>query len=392
MLSPKAANLGNLHGLVLIVLTSLAAVVGGCKTEESKPAVNPTTAPTAAATPAATSSAQPALATPALAAPAPAARPASPAPDKLRLGYFANFTHAQAVLGVANGDFATAVAPAKVETKVFNAGPSLIEALFAGEIDIGYIGPGPALNGFAKSKGAGVRVIAGAAANGVLVVARKDSGITRLDDIKGKRIATPQLGNTQDIAAKAYVRSLGQTDVGNVKAVPNAEQVGQIGRGEFDVAWAPEPWGSLLVKEAGATVLAKEESLWPEGAFAITVVITTPEFLAKHPDTVERFLKVHVALTDRLAKDPTKELPALKAALLALTNKGLPAGVLESSVANTRFTTDPLRHTFTKFAGWAYDLGIAKDRTDPAALFDTATLDRLKAQGGAGTPKKGLDD
>jgi NitT/TauT family transport system substrate-binding protein len=351
MISAKWVNLGKVSGLVLLVLGSVAVWSGGCKKEDPKVAAPP-----------------------------------------LRIGYFANFTHAQAVLGVANGEFASAVAPSKIETKVFNAGPGLIEALFAGEIDIGYVGPGPALNGYAKSKGAGVRIIAGTAANGVLIVARKGSGVTKLEDIKDKRIASPQLGNTQDIAAKAYLRSLGRTDVSNVKAVQNAEQVGQMGRGEIDVAWAPEPWGSLLVKEAGATVIEKEENLWPERAFAITVVITTPEFLAKHPDTVERFLKAHVALTDRLAKDPNKELPNLKAALLKLTNKGLPAGVLEASVANTQFTTDPLRHTFQKFAGWAYDLELSKERTDPTGLFDTAILDRIKAQGGAGVPKKGLDD
>jgi NitT/TauT family transport system substrate-binding protein len=124
---------------------------------------------------------------------------------EVRLGYFANVTHAQAVLGVANGDFQRAIAPAKLSPKVFNAGPSLIEALFAGEIDIGYVGPGPAINAHAKSRGTGIRVIAGAAANGVLIVARKDSGIDSLSQLVGKKIATPQIGNTQDISAKHYL-------------------------------------------------------------------------------------------------------------------------------------------------------------------------------------------
>src|SRR5436190_4948439 len=111
------------------------------------------------------------------------------ATDEVRLGYFANVTHAQAVLGVSTGDYQRAIAPAKLSTKVFNAGPPLIEALFAGEIDIGYVGPGPAINAHAKSKGLGIRVIAGAAANGVLIVARKDSGIDSLSQLVGKKIA-----------------------------------------------------------------------------------------------------------------------------------------------------------------------------------------------------------
>ena len=328
------------------------------------------------------------------AAPQPGAAAAtSPAPA-VRLGYFANFTHAQALLGVASGDFEKAVAPSKFSTKVFAAGPSLIEALFAGDIDIGYIGPGPALNGFARSGGANVRVISGSAANGVLIVARKDAGIKTLADLTGKRLATPQYGNTQDIAAKAYVRQvLDRPNVDDVKPVPNAEQAGQMVAGQIDAAWAPEPWGTYLIKQTGATLVAKEESLWPQGNFATTVVITTPAFLAKHPETVKAFLAAHVAWTDRLSADPQPYLTDLKAALFNLTNKNLPPGVLEASVENTLFTTDPLPHTFTRFAGWAYDLDFSKERTDTSALIDVTFLQSVRQQSPAATqPKRRLDE
>src|SRR3954452_13883651 len=143
-------------------------------------------------------------------------------PAEVRLGYFGNVTHAQAVLGVSSGDFAAAVAPSKFSTKVFNAGPSLIEALLTNNIDIGYVGPGPTLSAHEKSHGQGVRVIAGAAASGVLIVARKDASISSLADLAGKRIATPQQGNTQDIAAKHYLSDvLKQKDTLNVIAVAN---------------------------------------------------------------------------------------------------------------------------------------------------------------------------
>lgn len=303
------------------------------------------------------------------------------APPEVRIGYFANLTHAQAVLGVASKDFENAVAPAKVSTKVFNAGPSLIEALFAGEIDVGYVGPGPALNAHAKSRGRGIRVVAGAAANGVLIIARKGSGIDSLAGLKGKRVATPQLANTQDIAARHYLtHQLGQTDHSNVIAVLNAEQAAMMAGGEIDAAWAPEPWGSLLVAQTGATVIGREKELWPQKNFAITLVVTTPEFLQKHQDTLEKLLGVHQTWTRRLNQEPAKHTPQLKAALFDLTRKQLPEGVLESALANVTFTSDPLRHTFETLAAWAYDLGppFAKQQTDVGGLIDTSVLQKLQ--------------
>ena len=307
-------------------------------------------------------------------------------PSEVRIGYFANLTHAQGVLGVASGEFGQAVAPAKVATKVFNAGPSLVEALFAGEIDIGYIGPGPALSAHAKSRGRGVRVIAGAAANGVLIVARKDAGIEKLSDLAGKRLATPQHGNTQDIAARHYLTSqLGQKDHNNVIPVQNAEQAAMMERQQIDAAWAPEPWGSYLVKQAGAKVIGQEKDLWPQKSFSIAIVITTPEFLEKNPQTVEKVLGVHRAWTERLNKEPAKYVPQLKAALFDLTKKQLPEGVLESALANAVFTDDPLPHTFDVMAAWSYDLGFSREKTDVKGLIDTSILQKLPAAPGGGT-------
>lgn len=314
--------------------------------------------------------------------------PSGAAPSEVRIGYFANLTHAQAVLGVASGDFQNAVAPAKVSTKLFNAGPSLIEALFAGEIDIGYIGPGPALNAHAKSRGEGVRVVAGAAANGVLIVARKDAGINALSDLKDKRIATPQLANTQDLAARYYVtHQLGQKDHKNVMPVPNAEQVAMMTKGDVDAAWAPEPWASLLVAQAGAKVIGQEKDLWPQKSFSITVVITTPEFLNKHPDTVEKILGAHRVWTARLNNEPARYVPQLKSALFDLTKKQLPEGVVESALANTLFTDEPLPHTFDAMATWSYELGYTKSKTDLKGLIDTALLSRLQAAPAKEAPK-----
>lgn len=305
---------------------------------------------------------------------------ATSAPAEVRLGYFGNATHAQAVLGVSSGEFASAVAPSKFSTKVFNAGPSLIEALFTNNIDIGYVGPSPVLSANEKSKGQGIRVVAGAAANGVLIVARKDSGITKLTDLAGKRIATPQHGNTQDIAARRYLSvELKQKDTNNVIPVPNAEQAAMMARNEVDAAWAPEPWGSRLIVENGATLIAPESELWPDKRFVLTVVVTTPEFLAKHPDVVKKVLGVHASWTAKLQKDPQAYAEQIGDALFAVNGKRLPAGVLPASMKNVEFTLDPLDQTFQIMGQWAHELGFAQGPPKLDGLIDTTLLDQVKA-------------
>jgi NitT/TauT family transport system substrate-binding protein len=304
-------------------------------------------------------------------------------PKEVRLAYFANVTHAQGVLAVHSGEFAKAIAPSALTPRVFNAGPSVIEALNAGEIDIAYIGPGPAINAHAKSNGTSVRVICGVSSNGVLIVARGDAGISTLADLKGRKIATPQQGNTQDISARQYVRSqLRQPDAGNVLGIANAEQAGMMARGQIDAAWAPEPWGSRLLAEvAGAKLIGKEEDLWPDKQFNLALVITTPEFLRDHPQTVEKVLQVHRSWTARLAAEPEKHTPLLGEALLKLTGKQLPAGVLPAAVKNVRFTDDPLPATLETMGRSSYELGFLNEPVKIDGLVDLTLLKKLEAAG-----------
>jgi NitT/TauT family transport system substrate-binding protein len=303
--------------------------------------------------------------------------------SKVTIGYFANLSHAQAVLGVASGDFGRAVAPLKLETRLFNAGPSLVEALFAGEIDIGYVGPGPALSAFQRSAGKGIRVIAGAAANGVVVVARKGSGVQTLADLAGKRLATPQLGNTQDISARHYLASvLHQSDLTNVIPVENAEQAAMFGRGDIDAAWVPEPWGQRLITETGATMVAEEKDLWPNKEFCLTLVVTTPEFLARKPDVVEAILRAHRTWTHKLTAEPEAHVAELGDALFTLNGKRLPPGVLPAAIQRVRFIDDANLDTLRTFANWKHDLGFDRggvDAVELAGLVDTSALMRASA-------------
>lgn len=298
----------------------------------------------------------------------------------VRIGYFANLTHAQAVLGVASGEYARAIAPAKLETKIFNAGPSLIEALFAGEIDIGYVGPGPTLSAYARSHGLGIRVVAGAAANGVVVVVRKGSGIASMAQLAGKRLATPQLANTQDISARHYISNVLGSDPNQITPTDNAQQAALFSRNELDAAWVPEPWGQVLVTQAGAAILAEEKDLWPDKEFALTVVVTTPEFLANHADTVERVLRAHRSWTRRLNEDPAKYVSVLGDALFALTGKRMGEGIIGPALRRVKFTDDAHDETFRTFASWSHDLGFESERLDVNGLINQSVLATLRAE------------
>lgn len=296
-----------------------------------------------------------------------------PAPATVRLGYFANLTHAQAVLGVASGDFEKAITPSKLETRVFNAGPSLIEALNAGAIDIGYVGPGPAISGHGRSHGEALRVIAGAAANGVVVVVAKDSKVTKLEELNGRKLGTPQVGNTQDIAAKHFVK-----DTTGIIAVPNAEQRAMFENGSLEAAWVPEPWGAYLVSQAGAKILLEEKDLWPEKEFVLTLVVTTPKFLKEHPEVVENILKVHRSYTAKLVADPKALEPELGKALFDLTKKSLPEGVISTALTRIKFTDEPLLGSLEAMNKWTTELGFAREEASLEGLVDTTLLRKLQ--------------
>jgi NitT/TauT family transport system substrate-binding protein len=302
----------------------------------------------------------------------PAPGTTAPPLDSVTLGYFANVTHAQAVLGVSSGDFQTALEPTQLKTKVFNAGPELIQALNAGAVDIGYVGPGPVLSADVNSDGQAVRVISGSAANGVVIVASKESGIYSFADLKGKRIATPQLGNTQDVSARHYVTAtLGQPDASNVKEVRNSQQSGMMARGLIDAAWVPEPWGARLINETGAVLIGEEKDLWPNHEFSLTVIVTTPKFLAKHPDIIQKILTVHHQWTVRLSGHSTDYADQLNDALVALGGKKMPSDVIRAALGRTEFTDDPLPETFKTMEQWSHDLTFIKSAPDLTGLFET---------------------
>lgn len=316
---------------------------------------------------------------------APAHASTAATPDVVRIGYFANVTHAQALVGVARGDFARAFEGGpRVEFQTFNAGPSVIEAIFAGHLDIAYVGPSPTINGFMRSQGREVRVVAGSAANGVVIVVHKDSGITTMSQLRGRRIATPQLGNTQDMSAKAFVLQVLGTTLrekgGDTDVIPVANSDIEIlfQKGQVDAAWVPEPWGARLVHQGTGRILVEERELWPEGRFALTNVIVRKAFLDEHPALVKRFLEAHVRLTRELATSPADAQATIAAELKRLTTKAIPDAVLADSLARVEFTVDPSEASFAAFMRKGRALGLLPEGDVRLAdLFDTRLLDEV---------------
>ena len=296
-------------------------------------------------------------------------------PTSLRLGYFGNVTHAQAVFGDHSGEFAKAVAPASFTTKVFNAGPSLVEALFAGEIDMGYVGPGPAISAFEKSRGEKIRVLAGASANGVLIVARKDSGISTLADLKGRKVATPQQGNTQDISAKHYLlKVLGQADTDNVIAIANAEQAGddaarpdRRGLGGRALGIGAGAAGRGEGDRRGEGPLAQQGTDAGGGHHDARVPQGAPR---SGGEAARGSLLVDGAPVGR----STEACGSIRRGVFALNGKKLPAGVLEESLKHVKFTNDPLEETLAAMARWSYELGFARQEPKLEGLVDLSVL------------------
>jgi NitT/TauT family transport system substrate-binding protein len=305
---------------------------------------------------------------------------------ELRLGYFANVTHAPALVGLEEGLFEDALGDIDVTTSVFNAGPAAIEALTAGAIDATYIGPNPSINTFIQSGGASARIVAGAATGGAALVVA--DGIDSPDDLAGTTLASPQLGNTQDVALRVWLADQGyQTDVsggGDVSVTPteNAQTLTLFQQGDLDGAWLPEPWVSRLVIDEGAEVLVDEAELWPEGEFPTTVLLVRAEFLEEHPDVVEQLLEGHVAAVQWIADNPGEAPGVINAAIEAETGKPLSDAVIERALEHVTFSVDPHADTFETLVANGLEAGTQKEGSIDG-LFDLRLLNGLLEASGA---------
>jgi NitT/TauT family transport system substrate-binding protein len=315
--------------------------------------------------------------------------------DTVRIGYFPNLTHATALVGDQEGIFQKELGGTKASYAQFNAGPSEIEALNSGAIDIGWIGPSPAINGYTASHGKDLRIISGSASGGVKLVVNPKK-IKSLKDVKGKKIATPQLGNTQDVAFLNWIGQQGwkvdaQSGKGDVSVVRTDNKItpDAYRSGSVDGAWVPEPTASKLVAE-GAKVLLDESTLWPDKKFVITNVVVSQSFLKEHPDVVAAVLRGSVKANAFINDHPDAAKKAANAKLKALSGKALSPDVLDPAWRSIRFTDDPLAGTLRTEADHAVKAGLlAAPRL--TGIYDLTELNKIfKAQGRPAVDAAGL--
>lgn len=301
----------------------------------------------------------------------------------VRVGFFPNITHAQALVGRAQGSFDRALGPTvHIDWKAFNAGPSAIEALFSNAIDLAYIGPSPTINGYSQSHGEALRVIAGASSGGASLVVRSGANISKAQDFHGKRIATPQLGNTQDVALRSWLHANGLNTVdkgGDVQVIPtdNPNQLPLFLSGRLDAAWAPEPWATRLVHDAHATVFLDERKLWPDGKFVAAHLIVSTSFLRSHPDLVKKWLRAHVEVTEWINAHPDEARTTLNEQIQKLTGKTLPAVELNEAFGHLTITYDPLRASLLTSAQHSFDAGFVRRTPDLSNLYDLTLLNQV---------------
>lgn len=282
----------------------------------------------------------------------------------VRVGFFTNVTHAPAMIAQERNLFQKHLKAdgTIIEFVAFNAGPAAIEAMKGGAIDITYIGPSPSINGFASTKGSLLRVVSGSTSGGAEFVV--NPSISTVEDLKGKKFATPQLGNTQDVAIRAWLKGKGLstsvTGAGDVTIIPteNAQSLVLFQRGDIDGAWLPEPWSSRLVIEAGAKVFLNERTLWPKGQFVTTQIIASTDFLKKYPGTVRSVIRGHLDAIVLANKNPLQSQDDVQKQIEKWTGKRLPDAVMTRSWSNLTFTADPISNSLSKSADDAVQIGL----------------------------------
>jgi NitT/TauT family transport system substrate-binding protein len=304
----------------------------------------------------------------------------------LRLGYFPNVTHATAIAGVEEGLFEKSLGnEVTLETATFNSGTEAVEALFSDAIDASFVGPNPAINAWQQSEGEAIRIVAGATSGGAFLVVR--DGIDSAEDLRGKKLSSPDLGNTQDVALRAWLKDQGlETDLeggGDVSILPqeNAQILETFRAGEIDGAWVPEPWATRLTDEGGGKVLVDERDLWPKGEYVTTHLIVATGFLQEHPDVVKSLLEGVVAANDFVNENQEEAKVIVNDGIEALTGARMPDETMDSAWENLVFTLDPIASSLRKSAEDAVDVGLLEP-VDLDGIYDLTILNEVLTEAG----------
>lgn len=305
----------------------------------------------------------------------------------LRLGYFPNVTHAPAMIAIRSGVLRKRLgSDTRLELKTFNAGPEAVEAIFSGALDAAWMGPNPAINAFARSKGEAIRIVAGSTSGGAFLIVQPN--IATAEDLRGKKLASPQLGNTQDVALRAWLLDNGlQTTKeggGDVQILPqpNAQTLQTFQSGAIDGAWVPEPWATRLIQEGHGKVLVDESDLWPpDGQFVTTHLVVTTTFLEAHPDVIKHVVEAQLEAEQMIESDPAKAQALANAQIAEVTGKPLADEVIAAAWENLTFTMDPLASSLQRSAEAATNLGLL-DRVDLHGIYDLKLLNEVLQSAG----------
>jgi len=300
--------------------------------------------------------------------------PGQSQPLTLRVGHFPNITHAQALVAAnftrqGKGWFEERLGPGtKIEWYVYNAGPSAMEALAAGSIDLTYVGPNPALNLYVKSRGEEVRIVAGSADGGAALVVQPDGRLSKPEDFRGKSIATPQLGNTQDVACRAWLKQQGYAINqlgGDVRVLPtaNPDQLSLFTSRQIDGVWTVEPWVSRLELEAkGKVYLEQKDSI-------TTVLVASAQLVGAKKDVVKKFVAAHAELTEWINQHPDEAKKMVNAELKEVTKREMSAELIDKAWPRLHFTSDITRESLDSFVKEAQSVGFLKESGDLGRLM-----------------------
>ena len=300
----------------------------------------------------------------------------------LRLGHFPNLTHAQALMARATGDFEKKVG-VPIAWSSFNAGPTAIEALFGDAIDAVYVGPSPSINGYIKSKGESFVVVAGAASGGAGLVLRGDVRVAdAARDYHHKVVATPQLANTQDVAARIWFSERGyrfKEKGGTLSIVPlaNPDQLTMFRRKQIHAAWTVEPWLSRLEIEGGGRLVLDEKTLWPEGRYVTTQLVVSRKYLAANAATVRKLIAAHVEATQQINADKVAAAKVLNAELKKETGKALKPEVIARAMERIEFTWDPVSASLVKSAEAAHKLLFLRKPPELQGIYNLEPLNEV---------------
>jgi NitT/TauT family transport system substrate-binding protein len=283
--------------------------------------------------------------------------------NKIRVAYFSNVNHAVPIIGIEKRIFQNQIGnDTVIEPKLFDAGPQVIESLFAGSIDIAYVGPGPAINGFLKSEDHNIKILSGAASGGASFIVHPNSKINSIADFEGKRIAAPQIGNTQDISLRSYLSENGLKpgEKGGsviILNISNSDIYTLFAKGDIDAAWVPEPTATILVQQLDGKRLFNEEELWPEHRFASVLLIAREEYVQQNPDLINKWLRANQQTVNWINSNPEQTRNIFIEFIKKETGKTLPIDLIDESLSNLEITSDPIVSSIHTFAKRADSLG-----------------------------------